>query len=580
MSMQGFMKAVLAMFCGLATAAAAQVPTYDGATKLLSIPAVQVGATTFSGVTLLNTGDFRFALQTATEQTHSGLATATYDGASSVLTIPAVLVGETTFLDVTLLNQGNFLFALQTATEMPAATVAEVKALVAKLDTLWAVAVPSPASVRASLSDSCWVDDGRTQPNVIEFLDANPVNTQLRDAFQIGRRSSNLQILAQRNSRNPDGSQRSELDVQYDIAYTDGTTALAAKTTLINGSSAGSPGCITPTNSAAWRLFGNRKIIHASVRARSQRDERYSISTGAALSPAVNYRRDLNFFISDPMGNASYVILTGPGPVTNANGASVPFSLKFVSVRNLRSAPELLGKNGNFVNYLDEDSWRFCRVVGAAVPTADTADCVGQGATGNTYGWTTSTPNAAADQGFDGFGFVAGGSYTFAVYNDTGWKTINGHAGRTPIATYTAVLAALPHSFVEMAGSGASADKFPRMAFGGLSKVQIKDNLLSATPSTMNVSWNALPALADGGKHGLFQYYEFFQGAALGNLNAAFYPAYRYLTAGFPGSAALAATGWPTSAKPANMNSKTYAEYTLQYLDRNNRHILSLVSFQ
>ncbi len=580
MFIQGLKGLAAAVLFGLATAATAQVATYDGTTKLLSIPAVRVGASTFTGVTLLNTGEFRFALQTADEQLPAGPATATYDGGTMLLTIPAVKVGETTFLDVTLLNQGSFQFALQTATEMPAAALAEVKAFTAAWDAKWATAVPSPATARLSLNDSCWYDDGRTKAYVIADLDSDTTTTQLRDAYQIGRRSSNLLILGQRESRNADGSLRTEIDIQYDIFYADGSIDTAAKNTLISGSSAGSAGCLTPTASSALRFYGNRQLVHASVRPINRRDERYSISSGAALSPAVNYRREVQFTITDPTFNASYAILTGPGPGNTVNGVNVPFSLKFLSTRLLRSAPELAGKNGNFLNWKDDDGWVFCRVSGSAVPTADTADCVGQGATSNSWAWITSTPNAAADVSFNALGFVAGGTYTVAVYNDTGWKTVNGHVGRTPVATYSAVLGALPYSFVEMAGSGVGADKFPRMSFGGMSKVQIKDNLLSTTPAPMNVSWTAPPALSDGTPFALFQYWEYYQGAKLGNIGGASYPAYRSTIGGFPGSTATSAAGWPTSAKPAEMNTKTYAEYTLQYLDRNNRQIRSAVVFQ
>ena len=46
--------------------ALAQGPVYDAATGLLSLPVVQVGQATYTGVTLLNTGNYTFRLLTAT----------------------------------------------------------------------------------------------------------------------------------------------------------------------------------------------------------------------------------------------------------------------------------------------------------------------------------------------------------------------------------------------------------------------------------------------------------------------------------------------------------------------------------
>ena len=50
------------------SAARSQSVTYDSATGILSIPAVRVGSETYVNVTLLNTGNYTFALQAATQQ--------------------------------------------------------------------------------------------------------------------------------------------------------------------------------------------------------------------------------------------------------------------------------------------------------------------------------------------------------------------------------------------------------------------------------------------------------------------------------------------------------------------------------
>ena len=583
MSIRNFRKTLLAAAACVTSAAWAQVAVYDGTSNVLTIPSVKVGASTFVGVTLLNKGNFQFSLQGATEQIPAADALSRYDATTNVLTLPAVKVGSTTFLNVKLLNTGNFVFALQGADELDADTLAEITAFMAAHDARYSLSVPSPGNVNLATSDSCYLNEGRTKGYLVNEFDSRPAGDSLRvQAYQIGRRTSNLQVLVERNLTNSDGSSRKEIDLQYDIAFRDGTSAVATRNTLVRGSSAGTVGCTAaPTSSSAWRFFGNQHLISTGVNGRIRRQQGYVLATGAPQSTPVAYRRDVRWRMTDPMGAATHVIVTGPGPKGSVNGATQPFSLKFISPRLLRGALELQGRGGNYLNWLDDDGFQFCRIASSALPVASIADCVGQGTNGDSWGTPfTATPNAAADQGFAVFGFAGGGAYVFAVYNDDGWKTVNGHVGRLPIATYTAVLNALPPTMVEMAGGGVNSDKFPRLSFGGMSPVQIKDNLISATPAPMSVSWNLPTALADGPRFGLNQGWEFYQGAKVGNVAGAFNPAYRYIASQYPGSTATAAPSWPVSTTPAAISSKSYTEFNLQYLDRNGSEILSYVYFQ
>lgn len=565
--------------CAPVTAQVATYASYNPINNVLSLPSVKVGADTYSQVTLLNVGNYSFTLQGATAQVPAGPGVAVYDLATNLLNIPAVKVGASTFLDVTLLNLGNYTFALQGAAELPAATLAAANALLVSVDALWATQVPRTGESRMSLSDGCWRNDGKTRAMVVSETDADPSLTYQRDAYRVGSTSGNLQVLALRNRINADGSTRQEVDVQYDVAYKDGSTVYGTQWTLVSGSSSGTPGCSTPQNSATLRFLGNQRLVAVSVRARNGRDERHSVGSGAALTPAVNYRRVLQWAISDPQGVASHVVVSGAGPAATLGSTAVPFSLKFISTRLLRSAPELQGKTGNFLNWLDDDQWRYCRVAGTATPVASTADCVGQGASAFELGVTASTPNAAADQSFAAQGWVVGAVYRFDVYNDDGWKTINGHAGRTPVATYYSTLDALPYSFVEMAGSGAG-DKFPRLNFGAMSYAQVQSNAVSATPAAMNVGWNALPAFSDGRRFGLAQGYEYHQGARRGNAAGVFNPAYRWTFTNYPVSTATSNPSWAVVPKLADQLSKSYFEYTILYTDRMDLQLLSTVSFQ
>jgi hypothetical protein len=102
------------LLASVAMSAFGQGITFDATTNLLTIPSVQVGAATYANVTLLNVGNFRFALQGATAASISGTPLASYDGQSGILTLPVVSVGGTTY-SATLMNMGDFVFSLQTA---------------------------------------------------------------------------------------------------------------------------------------------------------------------------------------------------------------------------------------------------------------------------------------------------------------------------------------------------------------------------------------------------------------------------------------------------------------------------------
>jgi hypothetical protein len=562
----------------LPLAAWSQVSSYDPATRLVTIPSVSVAGSTFRDVTLLDTGNYVFTLQGAMPQVPAAPGIAQYDVTTGVLTLPAVKVGTQTFLDVQLKDIGNYTFTLQAASALPASTQAAVVAFFAQVDAMFATAVPATGAARLAQADACWREDGRTRANAIADWDARGAEVIARNAYQIGRRTSNIQVTGVRNKTNPDGSTRQEIDVQVDVTYKDGTMATASKVELISGSSSGTPGCSTAQTGAGLRGIGNQRLVATAVRSRNLRDERYLLASGNPASPAVNYRRSVQWAISDPMGNADYVIVTGPGPAATVNGVATQFSLKFLSPRLQRSAPEMQGKTGNFLNWLDDDNFRYCR--GGTVPVAAIADCIASGPTAFDWGWTTSNPNASADDGFAGQGFVSGGVYRFDVYKDDGWKTVNGHAGRTPIATYYDTLQSLPHTFVQMAGSGPSADRFPRLKFGASSLAQVASNVASATPAPLAVTWNAPSVPPNGLPVALAQSWEFHNGARIGNTAGAFYPAFRNIHYFYPASTALANPAWAVTPKLAEQQSKNYTEFSVLYSDRNDVNIISLVSFQ
>lgn len=557
----------------------AQVASYDGASKLLSIPSMSIGGTTFTNLVYRNTGNFTFVNEAMGEQKPVERLASTYNVSDSVLTIPAVQVGTTTFYDVKLRNVGDFVFALQDAKELPAATVNKLEAFVAGFSAQWATEVPATSASRFATSDSCFASNGRTLAWSATENDENLQDFIQRDAYLIGSQRVNRRILAVRDMTNPDGSSRQEIDIQYDVQYKDGTAAIATPNTVITGSSAGTPGCATSQTSSEFRFLGNQRLVSLGVRPRNQRDERHSLTTGALLSPGVNYRRSVRWAINDPMGNSTYVVVTGPGPKTTVvNKVQTPFTLKFISPRIMRN--ELVAKNGGFVNWPDNDSFRYCRVIGANVPSALTANCADFGATALDYGVTTETPNTDADKGFTDLGFVAGGVYRYDVYNDDGWKVTNGHANKTPIATYYSTLEKLPYSFEEVAGGGVDADKFPRVSINNMTAAQAAKNGTSSLPNSLAVSWTTHGPWSDGAKFGLLQGSEFHQGAKIGNPGGAFNPGYRSSYLNYPGSLALSNPSWAVHPKLADQLNKSYFEFQLFFTDRSGHELISLISFQ
>lgn len=560
----------------LAGGAAAQVSRYEPASGRLSIPSVSVGDESFTQVELQDLGGLRFALRAASPQSPAAPGVARFDPASGVVTLPAVQVGAETYLNVTLLHVGSQQFVLQSATALPAATREAVRALFAAADAQWATAVPASGAARMALADGCYLHDGRSRAFLVAETDTNALLVAARDAWRIGQRSSNLQVLAERSVLNLDRSVRRELDVQYDLVYADGSRAQGLRTTLVSGSSAGTPRCSTPQSGSEWRLLGNQRLAYVGVRPRVLREERHG--TGVA-APVLSYRRELQFVISDPAGHASYAIVTGPGPQGIVEGLAQPFSLKLVSPRLLNSAPELIAAPSSHLNWLDDDPYRYCRRSGGGLPVVAVADCTGQGAVAFDWGLSTSTPDAAADAAFAAMGFAADGVYRVALYADDGWKTVNGHVGRLPLAVYHVSPGRLPARFVDIAGSGPTADAFPRLAFGGWSPQQVRQNLLSATPAPMAVSWNPPAPRADGRVLRLLHAWEYFQGPRTGNAGGAATPTLRYMVYNYPASTALSILSWPVSVRPPELQARTYSEFTLQYGDRNDEIVASRVTF-
>jgi hypothetical protein len=295
--------------------------------------------------------------------------------------------------------------------------------------------------------------------------------------------------------------------------------------------------------------------------------------------------RIVRFSVIDPAGSATYAIIQGAGPSPTV---LTPFSIKLVSPRILRSDPLLAGKAGNFTNWLDTSLFRICGD-GTSTPTAASGDCVNQISSTQWNWWTTinsSTDLAAADKNFNAFGF--GGKYTVALYNDDGWKTVNGHAEKTPIATYTTLEPLqLPYTFVEMNNSG----KYPAItqestitpATSTTNLTVYADGLAlmaSGNAGQINLQWTN-PVAPDGRAYKVSDLIEYFVGSLSTNAAGVTYPMQRWYNyrGNYPGVGSTQAN-LPIMAKPSTINSKTYFEYDLVFNNRNGRQIELIHTFQ
>ena len=468
----------------------------------------------------------------------------------------------------------------------PEPALEAAKAFLAKYDAFLATAIPTPGSAATALTDGCYLADGRSKAYSVADFDADPLAVASRQ-FLVGSTRSNVKVLAERTSANADGTFRREIDVKYDVTYKDGSkfespADTVLDETIISGSSAGAKladgsACATPDSKSDWRFYGNRKVVQTVVNAANERIQRTALATGLPLTTPVVYSKYLNLVVRDPANVATYAIITGPGLSVTTTGA--PGSLKLLSVRVLRTAPELVGKPGNVVDWRDVDSWRVCQnAAGNNGAAAETADCVANGANiGNTWGFYNNASGAALDTSFATLNIKAGDAYTIAVYNDDGWKTVNGQLGKTPVATYTNVLRALPFSAATLVGTGLAADLFARVTASSKTAAEIATAIRTKAAISSDTTWSAPGAMPDGRATQLGDFYVFEQGNA--NTNATAFPRSRNILIGYPGAQATAATVNFPIPVPA-LVLPTFASFELEYNNRNGNNVWSGYTYQ
>ncbi len=458
-------------------------------------------------------------------------------------------------------------------------------AFMAKSDALRATAIPATGAANFALLDGCYLGNGFSKSFVVADFDKDPFAITSRQ-FDVGSTRGNIKVLAERNLNNPDGTSRREIDIKYEITYKDGTknqalVATVPTETIISGSSSGTKladgsACATSESKSDWRFYGNQKVIDANVRAHNERRDRSTLSNGLPLATPVVYSKYIRLNVVDPANVAKYVTISGPGIVTGSPTA--PMTLKMVSARLLRDAPEFAAKNGNFVDWLDTDGFRICRTANGNLAAAELADCLTNGATTNNWGFENQASAAALDTSFDALGVVAGGVYTVKVYNDDGWKTVNGQLNRTPIATYDATLPGLPFSAAALAGTSTANDLFPKITTSSMTSEAIATAVRARAAFTLDLALAPAGAMPDGRSLGWGSLFSFKQGR-VDPTQAAFNPASRTFDPSYPAANATSAT-LAVPAASAKLGLPTYMERTISVNNRNGNIIQSTYQLQ
>lgn len=455
-----------------------------------------------------------------------------------------------------------------------AADLSDVQTLFQSFNAMWANGVPANGAAVTALTDGCYLHNGATKAMDVATVDGDYARWAGANAYRVGAVRTNASIRAVRNSTNGDGSARREIDVQYDIRYADGTTDSAVLSTLISGSSYGS--CATAQTASTLRWFGNRRLAHFEPQGRNLVLRAYKLADGSLISTTL--RREIGFHVKDPAGVATYAVVSGAGPRSTSGTQTLSFSIKLLSPRVMRSDPAVAGKRGNYTNWLDTDSFRVCRSATSTASNAALADCAGQGAHGWAYGVSFNPATqqlAASDTSFNGLGF--GGSYTVKLYNDDGWKTINGHADKTPVATYTTELTQLPYTFASLASA---SDPAARYAAASMSPdtAGVAALLRSGAAGQVNLQWSP-PVPPDGTAFRLSELGEYFEGPLAGGASATVPPGQRWYVTSYPATTSTQAA-MPITAAPATITGKTYGEVDIWYSNRNGARIGLIHTFQ
>lgn len=431
---------------------------------------------------------------------------------------------------------------------------------------LTATQLPAKGTERFAHLDDCYLGNGSSKERLVTHWDENQTQVQASNAYQIGRSFENLQILAERKATNADGSARHEVDISYDEKFTDGTSTRDQRETLIAGSSSGT--CATPRNAAEMRSLGNQRVVSVGLVSRNRANVIRQLSDGEPSSSPFHLRREVQFGISDPARLATYAIVSWP----SAKAGGARNSLKLLSPRIMRDAPEMQGVRGN-ASYADTNNFRQCRSNASNdVANAGTADCTNAqlGVANDSWGSTVRSGFDAAamadgDNRFAALGLAAGTEVRFDIHADDGWKAVNGQQGKTPIATYQVTLKSGSYAFAQI-----PVNAYPPFNTISPSEGEIVAGF-KAGGGSAQVVWSAAQPPAGSMPMALSVLSSYRQGAAAGSASGL--PTVRTpnLTVPVPKGATSATI--PFGGKPDGASATNYAEFLLVYADRNGREM-------
>lgn len=451
-----------------------------------------------------------------------------------------------------------------------AEAVAAAEKLLDERGTAFATAVPATADERYKAHDACYKHDGYTR-DFLKQAFAVPTGLRSRESqvHLVGFTRGNVTVSAVRFITNPaDNTTRNEIDVAYDQTNpAEGTTQRISQT-FVNGSTTGV--CADGQNSADVRFLGNQRDLDVGFVAINQFQVDFLLASGALATPPSILRRAVRFDVRDPQGKATYAVVSRQVPAGL-------WSIKLISPRLLANDATLSGKVGNYISgYATDEFFRVCQTASGTLVGAQ-ADC-SLGTTVQDLGATIVTsfdaPDAAlvasGDTAFDAIAFTAGETFKFEIFNDDGWKTVNGHAGKTPIATYNSEkLERLPYTFAELlTGPGRLTRAAPT---NSLTNAQIAAAFTGAVDTMLTTTNGGLTALPDGRKFGRQTHYVFSQGPDAATVAPAFWPARRTIDYYFkvgPADQTLTTQPYTIPGKPANVRERTNGQTAQIYTDR------------
>ena len=455
--------------------------------------------------------------------------------------------------------------------------LADLNAALARMDATHATTQPATGAAWYAFADSCALYRGAYKADYVSKYDSDALFRQSL-ADQVGEKRLNARILSAATSTNGDGSTRREIMATYDVLYADGSVGWNVERKFLSGSSFGN--CSTPQTGAEMRWMGDGRAVDFRVQQRALNITNYNIADGTLRSKSL--RREIRFRIVDPRQIATYAIVTGSGPnSTSPTGQTATWSLKFVSPRMVRSDPMFASKTKGYTNLDDLDMFRWCTGPNTNAFGAELADCATNGAAGGTSWASTVTQDAsltanvtAQDQRLANWKFQ--GTYTVKLYNDDGWKTVNGHVGKTPVATVSDTISGVPATFAQMANGSDPTGNMPTLSLG-MTPVDIATALRGGNiPATTATFGKPVPT--DGTAYRLSEMGQYWEGPLTSNATTAYWPSRRDYTPIYPGST-VTSGNYAAIARDAGIGRFGYVNYSVLYLDRNDRHFETQISF-